>query len=135
MLAVIALALGTTILIKMNRERYAWVTLTPMLFLLVVTMTAGWQKITRADAAGFLPTIAKLRAQLPGAAPADAVSLQSQVFNNRVDIVVTATFMALVLIIVAANALLWWRLLTGRAERRLCEDPAVPHPELEIVEG
>jgi carbon starvation protein len=135
LLAVIALSLGGTILIKMNRQRYLWVTLVPMLFLLVVTMTAGWQKITRADAAGFLPTIEKLRAQLPDASLETAANLRAQIFNNQVDIVVTAVFMALVLVVVAAGALLWWRLLTGRAERKLAEDPAVPHPELEIVEG
>jgi carbon starvation protein len=98
-------------------------------------MTAGWQKITRADAAGFLPTIEKLRAQLPDASLETAANLRAQIFNNQVDIVVTAVFMALVLVVVAAGALLWWRLLTGRAERKLAEDPAVPHPELEIVEG
>jgi len=68
----VALCVGTTILIKMNRERYAWVTLAPMLFLLVVTMSAGWQKIVRADAAGFLPTIVKLRAQVATATGTDA---------------------------------------------------------------
>jgi carbon starvation protein len=135
LLAVIALSLGGTILIKMNRQRYLWVTLVPMLFLLVVTMTAGWQKITRPDAAGFLPAIDKLRDQL-ATAPAEKIAgIRAQIFNNQVDIVVTAVFMALVFIVVSAGAMLWWRLLTGRAQRRLAEDPAVPHPELEIVEG
>ncbi|MEI8351964.1 MAG: carbon starvation CstA family protein, partial [bacterium] len=134
LLAVIALALGTTILIKMNRERYAWVTLIPLAFLLVVTMVAGWQKIFYADAAGFIPTIAKLREQLAAAPPGEAAKLASQIFNNQVDTVVTATFMALVLAIVAINVNLWIRLLKGTAPRRLSEDPAVPHPDLTITE-
>lgn len=135
LLAVISLALGTTILIKMNRDRYVWVTLLPLLFLLVVTMTAGWQKIFYADAGGFVPAIAALRGQLAGASPIDAPKLAAQIFNNQVDIAVTATFLVLVLLIVGASLRLWIRLLTGKAPRKLCEDPAVTHPDLEVLEG
>ncbi|MEI6562708.1 MAG: carbon starvation CstA family protein [bacterium] len=135
LLAVISLALGTTILIKMNRDRYIWVTLIPLLFLLVVTMVAGWQKIFYADAGGFIPAITALRDQLATASAADAIKLSAQIFNNQVDIAVTATFMILVLLIVGASLRLWIRLLTGKAPRHLCEDPAVPHPELMIMEG
>jgi carbon starvation protein len=135
LLAVISLALGTTILIKMNRDRYIWVTLIPLLFLLVVTMTAGWQKIFYANAGGFLPAIATLRGQLAGASSAEARKLASQIFNNQIDIAVTATFMILVLLIVGASLRLWIRLFTGKAPRSLCEDPAVPHPDLIVREG
>jgi len=133
LLAVIALALGTTILIKMNRDRYIWVTLVPLLFLLVVTMVAGWQKIFAPEAAGFVPTIANLRAQLTTAPFAEVEKITRQIFNNQVDIAVTAIFMILVMAIVAANAFLWVRLFKGTATRHLCEDPAVPHPELAIA--
>ncbi|MEI8122658.1 MAG: carbon starvation CstA family protein [bacterium] len=133
LLAVIALALGTTILIKMNRDRYIWVTLVPLVFLLVVTMTAGWQKIFTPEAAGFVPTIATLRAQLTTAPFAEVEKITRQIFNNQVDIAVTAIFMILVMAIVAANAFLWVRLFKGTATRHLCEDPAVPHPELAIA--
>ncbi len=135
LLAVISLALGTTILIKMNRDRYIWVTLIPLLFLLVVTMTAGWQKIFYPDAGGFLPAIATLRVQLAGASSAEAHKLAAQIFNNQVDIAVTATFMILVLLIVGASLHLWIRLFTGKTPRKLCEDPAVPHPDLLVREG
>jgi carbon starvation protein len=135
LLAVISLALGTTILIKMNRDRYIWVTLIPLLFLLVVTMTAGWQKIFYTDAGGFLPAIATLREQLAVASSADAHKLAAQIFNNQVDIAVTATFMILVLLIVGASLHLWIRLFTGKTPRKLCEDPAVPHPDLAVMEG
>jgi carbon starvation protein len=134
LLAVISLALGTTILIKMNRDRYIWVTLIPLLFLLVVTMTAGWQKIFYTDAGGFLPAIATLREQLAVASSADAHKLAAQIFNNQVDIAVTATFMILVLLIVGASLHLWIRLFTGKMPRKLCEDPAVPHPDLVVME-
>ncbi len=128
LLAVIALALGTTVIMKMGRARYAWVTFLPLAFLLVVTLTAGWEKIFAPDAGGFLPAIAKLRSQLPGAVPADAAKLATQILNNQVDIAVTAAFMVLVLIIVLANARVWLQVLLGRPTLPLREDPVVPLP-------
>jgi len=45
LLAVIAFSLGTTVLLKKHRLRYIWVNRAAHGFLLIVTMTAGWQKI------------------------------------------------------------------------------------------
>ncbi|HEV3263192.1 MAG TPA: carbon starvation protein A [Gemmataceae bacterium] len=45
LLAVVALAIVTTLLINTGRARYAWVTLLPMLFVTATTMTAGAQMI------------------------------------------------------------------------------------------
>ena len=47
LLASVALAVATTILINLGRARYAWVTLTPLAFLSVTTLAAGWLNITR----------------------------------------------------------------------------------------
>lgn len=121
LLAVIALSLGTTVLIKMGRARYSLVTLAPMMFLLVVTMTAGVEKIFSADAAGFIPAMEGLKARLATAAPAARKDLETLIFNNQVDVAVTAFFMVLVLLIVAANARLWWGLLSGREQPVLSE--------------
>ena len=43
LLAAIALGIGTTIIIKAGRVRYAWVTAVPMCFMLVTTLTAAWE--------------------------------------------------------------------------------------------
>src|SRR5450631_2922972 len=45
MLAGIALLLCTSVLVKMKRQRYVWVTLVPTAWLLITTLTAGVQKI------------------------------------------------------------------------------------------
>ncbi len=47
LLAVLALAVGTTVLLRWGRRRYAWVTLVPLAFVATTTLTAGWQGITQ----------------------------------------------------------------------------------------
>ena len=55
MLAAIALILCTVVLFKMKRQRYAWVTMVPTAWLLICTLTAGWQKLFHPNPAiGFL---------------------------------------------------------------------------------
>lgn len=124
LLAVIAFALGTTVLLKKHRLRYVWVTFAPMLFLLVVTMMAGWQKIFDPSAGGFYPAIEKLKMQMAAAVVAPA-ALSDRLFNLKVDIVVTAVFMVLTLLIVAASMRLWFRILLDRVPATLREDPIV----------
>jgi carbon starvation protein len=45
LLASVALAVATTILINMGRLKYAWVTFLPMCFLAVTTLTAGYMSV------------------------------------------------------------------------------------------
>ena len=49
MLAAVALMLCTVVIFKMKRERYAWVTILPAIWLVVCTLTAGLQKIFHPD--------------------------------------------------------------------------------------
>jgi carbon starvation protein len=111
LLAVIALSLGTTVLIKMGKARHAWATLLPLGWLLCVTMTAGWMKIFSAD-----PRLGFLSAAGAALSPRQAV-------NARVDAAVTAAFLILVAVIVAANARVWWLLLAGGRAPDLREEP------------
>ncbi len=102
MLAGIALLLCTSVLVKMKRERYVWVTLVPTAWLLVTTLTAGIEKIFHSDPAiGFVALANKFSeaaAQGKVLAPAKSIEeMQRVAFNNYLDAVVCAIFVALVL--------------------------------------
>jgi carbon starvation protein len=85
----------------MKRARHAWVTLLPTLWLLICTLTAGWQKLFHPDPAiGFLAHAAKFagaaaegRLLGPAASMAD---MHRIVFNDRADAALCAVFMAVV---------------------------------------
>ena len=128
LLAVIALSLGTTILLKMRKERYLWVTLLPLTWLLAVTLTAGWQKIFATDIRlGFLSAanhFEKLAAA--GGSANDLSSWHHQIFNNYLNASVTALFLILVVLIVGACARVWIQLLSGQHDQHpLREEPSV----------
>jgi carbon starvation protein len=102
MLAAIALILGTCVLFKMKRGRYGWVTLAPTAWLLLCTLTAGWQKIFDANVKiGFLAHAAKYQAALDGGkllAPAKSVAqMQQVIFNDYLDASLAGFFMVVVL--------------------------------------
>jgi carbon starvation protein len=103
MLAGIALLLCTTVLMKMKRERYTWVTLVPTGWLLICTLTAGWQKIFSSDPRiGFFALASKYSQSAAGGtviAPAKSVAQMQQVaFNNYLCGTITAVFVTLVVI-------------------------------------
>jgi carbon starvation protein len=126
LLAVIAFCLGTTILIKMGRVRYCWITVIPMIFLTVVTFTAGWMKIFSPHAAGFLPAIAKMKAQIAGGLSPEALKVTERSLTNaRVDVAITALFLFLVAAILIGCAREWWLILSGRKVSQLHESEYV----------
>jgi len=102
MLAGIALILCSSVLVKMKRERYVWVTLVPTAWLLVTTLTAGVQKIFHSNPKiGFLALANKFsEAAANGTvlAPAKSIAeMQRVAFNNYLDAAVCAVFVVLVL--------------------------------------
>ncbi|MDR7296401.1 carbon starvation protein [Pelomonas aquatica] len=102
MLAAVALLLGTVVLFKMKKDRYAWVTAVPAAWLLVCTMTAGWLKIFSADPKlGFLAHADKYAAAIAEGkvlAPAKTLDAMSRVvFNDRLDAALCALFMGVVI--------------------------------------
>lgn len=101
MLAGVALMLCTVVLFKMKRQKYAWVTIVPACWLLVCTLTAGWQKVFHANPKiGFLALADKFQAALDRGeilAPAKSVEqMQQIVFNNHLDAVLATFFIFVV---------------------------------------
>ncbi len=110
LLAAIALCVATTILLKNGRGRYAWTTLAPLVWLLAITMTAGYQKIFSADPRlGFLAAASGRAQQLAagGLPAADVTRLERLIFNDYLDAGVTGLFMVLVTIVVVDSARVW----------------------------
>lgn len=117
MLAAIALTLCTVVLYKMKRERFAWVTLAPLAWLLICTLTAGWQKIFHADPRiGFLAHAERYSAALERGellAPAQGTGQMRQViFNDYVNASLAGLFIAVVL------AMIFYGVRTIAAARR-----------------
>lgn len=127
LLAVIALTLGVTVLLKMGRARYAWVALIPLGWILAVTMTAGVEKIFATDPRlGFLSAADDLRQKiLLGGTAEQVTAWKHLMFNSNVNAAVTASFLVLVLLIVFSSARVWWLLLVNRRSIPLREDPIV----------
>ncbi|WP_366509163.1 carbon starvation CstA family protein [uncultured Sphingomonas sp.] len=106
MLAAIALILSTVLLFKMKRDRYAWVTMIPTAWLLICTLTAGWQKLFDANPKiGFLAhanvfSDALARGEI--LAPAKtAAEMQRIIINDRIDAALCVLFIVVVLSILA----------------------------------
>ncbi|TXM64556.1 carbon starvation CstA family protein [Methylobacterium sp. WL120] len=104
MLAAVALTLCTVVIFKMKRERYAFVTIIPTAWLCICTLTAGWQKIFSADPKiGFLAHAERYAGAIAEGkvlAPAKDLGQMSQiVLNDRIDTVLAALFIGLVVAI------------------------------------
>ena len=102
MLAGIALLLCTSVLVKMKRQRYVWVTLIPTAWLLITTLTAGVEKIFHSDPRiGFVALARKFSeaaAEGKVLAPAKSIEeMQRVAFNNYLDAFVCGFFVLLVL--------------------------------------
>jgi len=131
LLATVALCVGTTVIIKMGKARYAWLTLLPLAWLVVVTTTAGYLKIFSADPKlGFLAHARLLEdavasGRLP-AGVASATAAARMTFNDRLDAAVAGFFLVSVLVILADSAREWAAVLGGRKPARSTEVPFEP---------
>ena len=113
LLAVMALGLATTVLIKMDRARLAWVTMVPLAWLVTVTFSAGWMKIFSPDPRlGFLSGMQR-------ATEAGQTKLAAA---QGINAGVTAFFLILVVLVLGACARVWWRKFSGRSVPQLVEE-------------
>ncbi len=128
LLAAAALCVATTILIKMHGKRYVWITAIPLAWLVVVTFTAGYQKIfSPVPRIGFLARAAQLQALLDsGQVPAAKIAeTQTLIFNERLDAAVCGMFVILVAVILADSLRVWAGILRGTREAKVREAPFV----------
>ncbi|MFN2565362.1 MAG: carbon starvation CstA family protein [Gemmatimonadaceae bacterium] len=128
LLAAVALCVGTTVIVKMGKARYAWMTMLPLTWLVVVTMTAGWAKLFSPDPKlGFIAHARFLReAAESGRLPAgvrSATDAARMAFNDYLDAGVAAFFMVAVIVILADSIREWTSVLRGRKPARSTEVP------------
>jgi carbon starvation protein len=128
LLAAVALCVGTTVIIKMGKARYAWVTVLPLVWLVIVTLTAGWQKIFSDDPRlGFLAH-AHLIADslLSDGLPPGVKSIAEAnrlILNDRIDAAVAAFFLISVVVILIASLHEWFSVMSGRKIAKSSEIP------------
>jgi carbon starvation protein len=136
LLSVVALCLGTTLLIKMHKSRYLFVTLAPLCFMCAVTFSAGYLKVFSPDPRiGFLSGAQSLLRDTAGIAdPVKAADLARQAGVWRFDALVAVFFLVLVLMIVLGSARQWWRLLRGKKPVILYESEFVPITAAQLAE-
>jgi len=136
LLSVVALCLGTTLLIKMHKSKYLFVTLAPLCFMCVVTFSAGYLKVFSPDPRlGFLSGARSLLSEAGGLADVTkAAELARQAGVWRFDALVAVFFLVLVLMIVLGSARQWWRLLWGKKPSILYESEFVPITAAQLAE-
>jgi carbon starvation protein len=122
LLAAIALSVATTIILKMHGPKFMWITCVPLGWLVLVTFSAGWQKIyPPLPRIGFLAQANQLAASGAASGP-DTVTV---IFNARLDAVVCGVFMILVAIVLIDSLRLWYGILRGTESVRTKESPFV----------
>jgi len=130
MLAAVALMLCTVVLFKLKREKFAWVTLLPTAWLLICTLTAGYQKLFHENPRiGFLAHADKFKAAAAEGqvlAPAKSPEqMQQIIMNDYIDAALAAIFMAVVLSILFFSIRACLQALRSDKPTSL-ETPAVP---------
>lgn len=134
MLAGIALIFGTTVLFKMGKKKYTWVTLIPTVLLLVVTLTAGWQKLFHSNPAiGFLSHANKFHEAYNNGevlAPAkDLGEMRQILFNDYIDAALCAIFMLVVIMVFISAIRIWIKILKNQ-RLELHESPYIPRENI-----
>ena len=121
LLASVALCVATTILLKMHGPKYLWITCGPLIWLVVVTFTASWQRIfSPQPSLGFLA-----QAQQLAAGPQTAATA-ALIFNARLDAAICGALLLMVAVILADSLRVWYGILRGTRESTVSESPFVP---------
>jgi carbon starvation protein len=107
LLAAVALSVGTTLIIKRGVRRYAWVTVLPLTWLLVITTTASWQKLFHLDPRiGFLGRARQLAVDL-SVGVGDPELTERLIRNSHINAGLTAVFLVVTWLVVASSVRVW----------------------------
>ena len=123
-LAAIALCVATGILVKSGKLKYAWITVLPLIWLVIITSTASWQKLASSDPRiGFIAAANSLSDKLAaGALPPDKAAVAPQlIFNQQLDAVLVLFFVVLLWLIVGDMLRVCARHLRGKPVPPLAE--------------
>ncbi|MEO5574229.1 MAG: carbon starvation CstA family protein [Gammaproteobacteria bacterium] len=129
MLAAIALSVATGILVKSGKLKYAWVTGVPLLWLVIVTTSAAWEKITSADIRiGFFAAANDMADKLAaGLLPPDKAAVAPQlIFNQQLDGWITLFLALMTWVIVLDMLRVCLRHQRGKLVLPLTESPHTP---------
>jgi carbon starvation protein len=121
LLSAIALCVATTILMKMHGVRYLWITTAPLVALVSITFTAGWQKIFSSDPnLGFLSHANVLETALASGkiAAAKLAETHTRIFNDRLDAAVCGVLLFLVTVIIVDSLRVWFSFLSSDRQTR-----------------
>ncbi len=135
MLAAIALCVGTGILVKSGKLRYAWVTGLPLAWLVTITTTAAYEKIFSADVrVGFFAAANDMATKLAvGVLPAEKAAVAPQlIFNQHLDAYLTLFFVVVLWVVIIDMLRLCMRYSSGKPVLKLSE---VPHEPSRLVEN
>ena len=103
MLAAIALSVGTAILIKTGRIKFAWITTIPLTWLIIITTSAAYQKIFSDDIRiGFLASAQSMSNKIiEGNLSSDEIDiLEKLIFNLKLDTGITIFLVSILWIVV-----------------------------------
>ena len=112
----------------MGKLKWIWVTVAPMAWLVIITMTASWQKLFHASPRiGFLSAANAMAGQIAaGKIPvAKIAETQRLIFNQRLDAAVTAVFAVMILVLLGEALVQWAKILSDRNKVVLSETPYV----------
>ncbi|WP_210585769.1 carbon starvation CstA family protein [Streptomyces sp. GESEQ-35] len=130
LLAAVALAVCTTLLVKSGRLKWAWVTAVPLAWDATVTLTASWQKVFSSDPkVGFFKQRQVFQDAIDRGevlAPAKSMDdMRTVVTNSTVDGVLTAVLALLIIIVIVDATRVCVRHVRRPALSTLSETPYV----------
>jgi carbon starvation protein len=131
LLAAVALTVGTTLLIKAGKLKWAWVTGIPLAWDAAVTLTASYQKVFSSEPTiGFFAQRNRYKDALDAGEvlpPAQNIDdMNAVVTNSTVDGVLAALFAALIIIVILDASRIWFKAIRAREPLPTTETPYVP---------